>query len=47
MNIDGSGVVRLTRDPSDDNTPRWSPDGRSIIFSSDRGGKTGVYTITL
>lgn len=29
-------VTRLTRDLYDDNDPTWSPDGSTIIFSSDR-----------
>lgn len=36
---DGSGLWRLTESPSEDTryqTPRWSPDGRLIAFSSTR-----------
>jgi TolB protein len=35
---DGSGRRNITNEPSNDWGPDWSPDGRSIIFNSDRGG---------
>ena len=31
-------VRRLTFDPHDDSMPQWTPDGRRIIFGSNRGG---------
>ena len=31
-------LARLTRDPSTDTAPLWAPDGRSIVFRSDREG---------
>jgi len=45
MNADGTGLFRITRDPADDVTPRFSPDGRRIIFSSNRNGKFALYEI--
>src|SRR5688500_11684204 len=36
VNVDGSGIRRLTTDPSDDWGSRWSPDGRRIAFTSGR-----------
>ncbi|HLP14955.1 MAG TPA: S9 family peptidase [Bacteroidota bacterium] len=36
INSDGSGLKRLTNNPASDNTPRWSPDGKSILFVSTR-----------
>jgi Tol biopolymer transport system component len=41
----GGDAVRLTDNPADDLTPRWSPDGRYIAFLSDRGAGTNVYLI--
>ena len=31
-------VVNLTRDLFSDHAPAWAPDGRSLVFHSDRGG---------
>jgi Tol biopolymer transport system component/DNA-binding winged helix-turn-helix (wHTH) protein len=45
MNADGSGLLRLTRDPAEDAQPSWAPDGRRVVFSSNRGGKFGIYEL--
>jgi WD40 repeat protein len=34
---------RFTFDPASDDIPVWSPDGKSVIFSSVRGGQFGLY----
>jgi Tol biopolymer transport system component len=39
MNVDGSGVKRLTDNPANDTSPVWSPDGKRIAFVSDRDDK--------
>lgn len=36
MNADGSREVNLTRHRADDFNPTWSPDGKQILFVSDR-----------
>jgi Tol biopolymer transport system component len=36
--VDGTGAVNLTNDPAYDTRPQWSPDGRRILFTSDRDG---------
>jgi Tol biopolymer transport system component len=45
MNADGSNVRRLTDDPHNDDMPRFSPDGGTIVFSSDRTGSRAIYTM--
>ena len=42
---DGKNIQRLTVHKSRDIAPRFSPDGRSIAFSSDREGNMDVYVI--
>ena len=42
---DGSNVTRLTANKARDVSPRFSPDGRTIAFSSDREGGMDVYLI--
>ncbi|MBU1748725.1 MAG: hypothetical protein KKA73_13640 [Chloroflexi bacterium] len=43
--IDCSKMIRLTRDPADDRSPAWSPDGRHIAFTSKREGYAQIYVM--
>src|SRR6188768_2943127 len=46
VNLDGTGLVRLTNNLALDANPAWSPDGRRIAFSSDRAGAgRDIYTM--
>jgi Tol biopolymer transport system component len=47
VNVDGSGLRKLTRSPADDGAPVWSPDGRKIAFVSNRSGTYGVYVMKI
>lgn len=40
INSDGSNLKQMTHNPKDDYHPRWSPDGKTIMFLSKR--KNGV-----
>jgi hypothetical protein len=42
---DGSGLVQLTSGRSTDEFPVWSPDGRLIAFTSDRGASDGLNSV--
>ena len=42
MNADGSGVVQLTRNDVPDSTPVFTPDGRHVVFASERDGNLRV-----
>ncbi|HRX02481.1 MAG TPA: hypothetical protein P5148_04990 [Anaerolineae bacterium] len=42
MNADGSDLQQLTDSPGRDFEPDWSPDGSTIVFSSDRDDPTNA-----
>jgi Tol biopolymer transport system component len=45
MNADGSGQTRLTTNTAVDYKPRFSFDGTSIVFATDRDGNYEIYKI--
>ena len=42
---DGRQIVQITKGPSIDDSPSWSPNGRHLVFSSIRRGKSHIYFI--
>jgi TolB protein len=44
MNADGSGLSRIAQPENTDNVhPAWSPDGRSVVFTSGREKSGGLW----
>ena len=43
VDIEGNKVKELFNDRALDITPKWSPDGKYVYFSSDRGGIYNLY----
>lgn len=41
----GGQPHRITDDDAADYQPNWSPDGRSLVFASDRGGSPGLWIV--
>jgi dipeptidyl aminopeptidase/acylaminoacyl peptidase len=45
--IDGTITRRLTTNPATDNTPTWSPDGKTLAFVSSRSGQQQIWLLDL
>ncbi|MDH4198576.1 MAG: tetratricopeptide repeat protein, partial [Candidatus Aminicenantes bacterium] len=45
MKTDGTGHETLIAHPADDYLLGWSPDGRRVVFASDRSGTFGIWAI--
>ncbi len=41
---DGTGLERVTSEPTFDGFPMFSPDGKTLVFASNRGGKVAGET---
>lgn len=46
-NADGSGARQLTHTGKSNGSPRWSPDGKKILFESSRDGESQLYILDL
>ncbi len=47
MNEDGSNITRITRSDFDNYNPRWSKDGKSIVFNSKRSANIHFEAIVM
>jgi len=45
--VDGSQEVRLTEHPANDGSPLWSPDGKFIVFTSDREKTNDLWALPM
>lgn len=43
----GGDAKRLTDDPANDSDFNWSPDGKRLVFASDRGNQPDLYTLDI
>lgn len=43
LDMRGGQLTRLTDHPAADRSPKWSPDGRQLVFVSDRSGNDDLY----
>ena len=47
VNVDGSGLERITYAADFDGFPMFSPDGKSLVFASNRNSKPGTWDTNL
>jgi Tol biopolymer transport system component len=45
MDPEGGAALNLTRHPSNDFSPEWSPDGKRIAFRTNRDGNHEIYVM--
>jgi len=47
MRSDGDDIKRLTNNKAFDGGPSWSPNGKYVVFFSDREGNMEIYILRL
>ena len=47
MELASKKLTQLTQGPGDDIMPRWSPDGKRIVFQSNRSGNEEIWLLEM
>jgi TolB protein len=47
LDLKSKQLTRVTRNPAIDTEPSWSPDGQTLVFTSDRGGRPQIYQLAI
>lgn len=47
VSASGNGTAVVASSTANDNSPSWAPDGKKVVFASDRDGYTHLFTLTL
>jgi Tol biopolymer transport system component len=47
LTVDGSRETRAVQSPANDVMVGWAPDGKTLLFSSDRTGSPGLWSIAI
>ena len=45
MDVDGGRVQRITRNEERDDFPSWHPNGRQLVYASERDGSVDIYLV--
>ena len=44
---DGTGLRRITNDKLNEKSPQWTPDGKYLVFISDKSGISNIYVMEI
>jgi TolB protein len=47
MDLASKRLSRITRNYAIDTEPAWMPDGKALVFTSDRGGSPQIYKVNI
>lgn len=47
MNIGGTGLRNLTNHPAQDQEPEFAPDGKRLLFDSERNGSADIFVMNV
>jgi len=47
LSIDGAAETPLVQHPAQDTNPVWAPDGKRVLFVSDRSGSEGLWALAV